>query len=310
VQSDWQIAITNRYFVADKAYTGKDYNAAASIFENRTYTFEADITRFLAKGWSITLGIPLSANSRKNPNEHYGVGDYDYTTRSFGVNDIHIEVYKWILKPKDNQKFNFQLGLGLKLPTGSYNYTDYFHSSDSTTVLAPVNISIQLGDGGTGIITELNTFYNFSASFSLYGNFYYMFNPRDQNGVNPLGWKPVPPALVKVQANTTSVTDLYSIRAGASYMPKNWIFSAGVRVDGAPVNDALGQSHGLRRAGYNLSIEPGIMYNFKMVSVYYYMPILASVYEKTVNTDLALGSNATTGGSAPMQFIFGALFRL
>ena len=93
-------------------------------------------------------------------------------------------------------------------------------------------------------------------------------------------------------------------------MPKNWVFSAGIRMDGAPVNDVIGESHGVRRAGYNLSFEPGVMYNFKTVSVYYYMPILLAVNEMNVNTDKALGSNETTGGSAPMQFIFGALFRL
>ena len=75
------------------------------------------------------------------------------------------------------------MGLGIKLPTGDYKVQDYFYKNDSTKVLAPVNGSIQLGDGGTGIITQLNTFYFLSKNISLYANLYYLINPRDHNGV-------------------------------------------------------------------------------------------------------------------------------
>jgi len=74
--------------------------------------------------------------------------------------------------------------------------------------------------------------------------------------------------------------------------------------------DAIGQSNGLRRAGYNVSIEPGAMYSWKTVSVYYYMPINVAVDEMNVITDKRLGVYSTTGGSAPFQIILGALFKL
>ena len=53
-------------------------------------------------------------------------------------------------------------GWELKLPTGDYKYQDYFYKNDSTKVLGPVDQSIQLGDGGTGITLELNSFYSLS----------------------------------------------------------------------------------------------------------------------------------------------------
>ena len=49
-------------------------------------------------------------------------------------------------------------------------------------VLGPVDQSIQLGDGGTGFSTEMNAYYNFSKHLSVYGNLYYLLNPREQNG--------------------------------------------------------------------------------------------------------------------------------
>ncbi len=307
VQSDWQLSIANRFFVANKAYAGSEF-ASSSLFENRTYTVDIGVTRFLSKGWSITLGIPITSNSRTFAAEHGGPGDN--TTRSFGLNDMRIEVYKWILKPSENQKFNFQLGLGLKLPTGNYSYTDFFHRNDSTTVLAPVSTSIQLGDGGTGIITELNAFYVFSRTWSLYGNFYYMFNPRDQNGVSTLQGRDPTPEQTRALATVTSVPDNFSLRAGVSATIKDWIFSAGLRYDGVPVYDVLGESHGARKAGHNLSVEPGIMYNLKTVSLYYYMPFTIAVNEKATTVDKSFGETTGFGGSPDLQFIFGALFRL
>jgi hypothetical protein len=307
-KSDWQIALTNRFFVANEAYTGTTYNKAASTFENRTYTFDISVTRLLNKGWSLNLDMPISANSRMNAAEHGGPGDN--TTHSFGLNDIFLVALKWILPPHENQKFNFQLGLGLKLPTGNYNYQDYYSRNDTTKVLAPVSLSIQLGDGGTGLMTELNAFYVFSKAWSLYLNSFYLFNPRDQNGVSTLMGRTPTNAQILATATVTSVPDTYSARAGVSLVAGKWILSAGGRIEGSPVHDVIGQSNGLRRAGYNVSIEPGAMYNWKMVSVYYYMPINVAVNEMNVLTDQKLGNYKTTGGSAPVQFILGALFKL
>jgi hypothetical protein len=46
----------------------------------------------------------------------------------------------------------------------------------------PVDQSIQLGDGGVGIIAEANGYLNFSSGFSGLYNLYYMSNPRNTNG--------------------------------------------------------------------------------------------------------------------------------
>jgi hypothetical protein len=86
--------------------------------------------------------------------------------------------------PKTSHKGNLQVGLGLKLPTGSYNYMDYFYKKPDSSVLGPVDQSIQPGDGGTGITLELNGFYNFSHKIGAYGSFFYLSNPREVNGTS------------------------------------------------------------------------------------------------------------------------------
>jgi hypothetical protein len=174
-----------------------------------------------------------------------------------------------------------------------------------------VNPSIQLGDGGTGIITELNAFYFLGPkkTFSLYANFYYLINPADVNGTQYTMGKPETPANIFFGAYDVSVPDVFSMRGGIDYNAKNWTFSAGLRDEGAPVHDLFGKSNGIRRNGYTLSAEPGIIYKFKTAAIYCYVPFLLSheikqsVLEKNMNKHL-------TGGSGDYQIFVGAQFQL
>lgn len=70
--SSWQISITNRYFEAYRDYKGTtDLNTPP---QNRniitSYSMNIDVTRLLANGWSLDLGLPISANSRNSNLEH------------------------------------------------------------------------------------------------------------------------------------------------------------------------------------------------------------------------------------------------
>ena len=152
--SEWELNINNRYFKAFRDFKGTVDQKTAKQNEAVVKSFTTDISmiRMLRNGWSLSLSIPISANSRTASIEHGGPNTKRYTTNSFGIGDTRFTAYKWILKPTVKQRGNIQLGLGLKFPTGAYNYQDYFYRNDSTKVLAAVNPSIQLGDGGTGII--------------------------------------------------------------------------------------------------------------------------------------------------------------
>ncbi len=100
------------------------------------------------------------------------------------MGDTRITGYRWLLDPLKSIKGNIQAGLGLKFPTGNYKYKDIFYKADATNVLGPVDQSIQPGDGGFGITGEINTFFNFSHKIGVYGNFFYLINPREENGVS------------------------------------------------------------------------------------------------------------------------------
>ena len=317
--SDWQVNITSRYFKSFRDFKeGVDlHTPKQNEAVNNVFSLDVSISRLLKNGWSLNLSLPYTTNSREASLEHGGPNTTRHTTHSSGLGDIRFTAYKWLLAPSVKQKGNIQVGLGIKFASGDYKYQDYFYRNDSTKVLSAVNPSIQLGDAGTGFITELNTFYyiNPTKTISLYGNFYYLINPRDQAGVGFTAGRPLSALQIATGSDVNSVPDIYSMRIGANFNYNKWAFSAGLRDEGAPVNDLFGSSNGVRRAGYTLSVEPGILYKMKKVTLYAYIPFTVSHSIKQNMPD-KIQSKITgvytvgAGGSGDYQVFIGAQFKL
>jgi hypothetical protein len=216
--------VTNRYFEAARTFRADKF-ITDTLVRNKIYTLNISAERIFNNGWSLAVGVPISVNSRRNSLDHGGPQTPKHTTRSFGLGDIRFALYKWLLNPSVYKKGNIQLGLGVKLPTGDFRYQDYFYRNDSTSVLAPVDQAIQLGDGGTGITAELNAFYSFNKTVTLFINGYYLLNPREQNGVSNL--KGRSPTATEIRNNTTvmSVPDQYSFRTGINFQYKLHLLS-------------------------------------------------------------------------------------
>jgi len=276
--SKWMLNVNNRYFKSFRHFVGtqeqKQRMAAQTEVINHQYTTDLGLYYQVNPRWSVMLDVPIEANTRSSLYEHSNLGRFQ--THSFGVGDIRLAVYSWILDPVKMPKGNVQVGLGLKLATGSYNYQDYFRLTDSTKRLGPVDQSIQLGDGGTGVTLEVNAFYNFTSRFGVYGNFYYLANPREVNGTSTARGGTPSANAVKNGSDVMSVPDQSMLRAGFNLTVQHFIFSAGVRYECLPVRDLVGGSNGFRRPGYIISNEPGVTYNFPKVSLYAFVPVAFS----------------------------------
>jgi len=300
--SKWLFSTNTRYFKSFRHFVAKDEQkqrlANQTEVINNQYTVDLALYRTLNPRWSVMLDVPILANTRSSLYEHAQLGRYQ--THSFGVGDIRLAVYSWIFDPLKMPKGNVQVGLGLKLPTGSYNYVDYFRTSDTTKRLGPVDQSIQLGDGGTGITLEINAFYNFTSMVGVYGNFYYLSNPREVNGTSTARGGTPSANAVRNGSDVMSVPDQWMARAGVSIASNHFVFSAGVREECLPVHDLVGGSNGFRRPGYIISAEPGITYSLKNISFYTYVPI-AMVRNRTQSVPDKITSSFTgkkTNGDA------------
>ncbi len=278
-KSYWLLNVNNRYFNSFRHYVGtaeqKQRVDQGTQVINHSYTMDIALTRIFNNRWSMLLDIPILSNTRSSLYEHGG--KERHTTSSFGLGDVRIAVYKWIMDPVKNSHFNFQVGLGLKLPTGDYRYQDRFYTATTgSTVLGPVDQSIQLGDGGTGLTTEANAYYKMNHAISLYGNFYYLINPREQNGVSTARGGVSSAASIAYGSDVMSVPDQYMVRGGVNWQLNHVTLTAGMREEGIPVHDLVGGSNGFRRPGYILSAEPGITYRVKHLDIYGFVPFALS----------------------------------
>ncbi|HEY9361953.1 MAG TPA: hypothetical protein VIQ00_01735, partial [Chitinophagaceae bacterium] len=193
-KAGWVFTSGVRYFKSFRHFSGteenKDRLTQNTEVINHTASMDLSLTRVFNDRWSLMINAPITSNARSSLYEHGLVnGAYvkkeRHSTHSFGLGDVRIAAYRWMFDPAKHHNGNLQLGLGIKLPTGDDNYKDYWYNvgPNGTKELRTVDQSIQLGDGGTGFTVEANTFYNFKSNFGVYGNFYYLINPREQNGV-------------------------------------------------------------------------------------------------------------------------------
>lgn len=285
---NWVVALNSRYFKSYKHFVGteeqKERVEAGTEVINHTVSTEVGLTRNFNPRWSAALFVPLTSNARSSMYEHYGNSSKSplarRSTHSFGLGDIRLAAYYWLVDPVRMSKGNVQLGLGLKLPTGDYRYADYFYKNDSTKILGPVDQSIQLGDGGTGLTLEANSYLALTRKTSLYFNGYYLANPREQNGVSTArGGTPSATALA-YGSDVMSVPDQYMVRAGASHHVGGLTLSGGARLECVPAEDLIGGSNGFRRPGYVLSAEPVVAWKMKRTQLYVSVPV-ALVRDRT-----------------------------
>lgn len=308
--SPWIVGINNRYFKSFKDFRGKTdlETPARNQAINKNFTTEISINRLMNSGWSLSLAIPVSANVREASGEHGGPDTERFKTSGYGLGDIRLVVSKWMLKPTETLKGNFQLGFGLKFPTGDFAQKDYFHRNGSL-VLAAVNPGIQPGDGGLGLIGELNAYYLIAQQLGLYTNLYYMANPRENNGESWGGFTYTEEQL-QAGIDLMTVPDAFALRGGIYYeASSSFTLSAGLRFEGVPVNDLIGGSKGGRRPGNYLSVEPGLIFRMPKVSFYGYAPVIFSREIKQTVGGKLLGVHSP-GGSADYQIFFGILLKL
>jgi hypothetical protein len=277
----WQLNLGYRYFRSFRHYRG-DEPQAERLEENTevinwSHNLDVTLVRNFNSRWSMALNVPVISNVRSSLYEHGGNAagkDGRHKTRSFGIGDVRLSAYYWLLDPAKSMNVNIQVGAGLKLATGDYRYQDYFVKADGSKVLGPVDQSIQLGDGGTGFTTEVNAFLNFTHNIGVYGNFYYLFNPREQNGVSTARGGTPSATAIQYGSDVMSVPDQYMARGGVNLTAnKGFSFSAGLRYECVPSEDAIGGSNGFRRPGYILSFEPAITYQLKKATIFASVPV-------------------------------------
>lgn len=262
----WSFSASFRYYKSGDSYVGSDQvdkNVAIGDYPSLnlagTYSFN--------DRWNLSVALPIV-----NPRDEFEHGDGNRHTIGPGVSigDLRVTGSYWVFDPTRPRPGNVVLGLGIKAPTGKYDVEDTYFTPDGEVVL-PADLAVQPGDGGWGLILATQGFQAVARRTYFYGDGFYLVNPRDTNGTVTetalfFFGEPIP----------LSVPDYYQVRAGFGYQawPKRGIsLSLGLRLDGIPTEDLVGDSNGYRRPGYNLAIDPGITVSWGRHIFSLYVPV-------------------------------------
>lgn len=299
----WQLSLNYRYFHSYKHFVGTEEQkhrverGTEVINNDNTLILGANYT--LNDRWNFSVSVPLIYIDRSSLYEHYGNPPANSTTlnprfhtQSQGLGDMRIVADYTLLR---KERLSLLGGVGVKLPTGKYDYTDQFHRRGSqgqdSLITRVVDQSIQPGDGGFGIVTEFDAVYALTKNFTAYVNGMYLLNPRNTNGIvrsnnltNDASGNPIP------KSNEFSVADQYFVRTGVRYRFANFFeLGLGGRMECITSHDLIGKDEGFRRPGYIISADPSFVFAKGSHVVAVNVPV-ALVRNRTRNSiDIARG---------------------
>lgn len=257
-QGEWNVSANYRYFKSFRHFGGTEEHPnrveQGTEVINKQHGLDVNISYAFSERLYGIVSLPFQYNERSSLYEHNRTDRH--TTYSKGFGDMRIGAGYWLLSGEKAKKGNTAIGLGIKFPTGDYAATSTFYRGDEATPTEmTVDQSIQLGDGGTGLIVDFQGLWNVGGTFFWYYDGFYMFNPKETNGT--------PTNRSRPNEAIMSVPDQFAVRTGVfkSFEKIHGLgVSLGGRIEGIPVRDAFGGSEGFRRPGYIISVEPGVSY--------------------------------------------------
>ena len=262
----WVGAVAYRWFKSDRHFTGDDEHperhTLGNYVQNDVHSVDFSATRGLNSRWSLTFDVPFIYADRSSLYEHDLV--HRHSMHSQGLGDVRVLSDVWLWDPKQSKNGNIALGFGLKLPTGKDDATATSYRATGS-VQRPVDPSIQPGDGGWGIIVQMQAYRKLYTNLVGYLSASYMVTPQEQSDTElTIADVPAFAAFITKEIRHNTIADQYSARGGLSYMvaPAHGLsVSLGGRIEGIPAHDRFGGSMGFRRPGYTVSIEPGFSWS-------------------------------------------------
>ena len=263
-----QVSFSVRQLESDTHYSGIEEQVRrhelGTYVINRQQAGDINVSHTITERFSVSAGIPYVSASWSIPSPTNPVGPRAQQDAA-GLGDISVSGRYWLLDTQTHVRGNVAIGVGVKTPTGNYKEQDRFPDRNGNNAKERfVDQSIQPGDGGWGLTVDVQAFRRFPG-FQAFATGSYLMNPKDNNGTPSLTVTRLPDG-VAAPTNSdrlvNSVTDQYIGRAGAAVPVKKTGFalSGAFRAEGLPRYDLIGTSHGFRRPGLAMFVEPGVSF--------------------------------------------------
>jgi hypothetical protein len=262
----WQWDFGYRYMLSQRHFVGTEYQSSRqeTQVKNLVHLFNFGMTYGWSAQTTVSLNLPYFISERSQAQrDSTGAPLYRNTVSARGIGDFTIIARRWLLDVEKNTDQNIALGIGLKVPTGDDNVQDTVLVNTAPAGQPPVyqnqvrtvDQSIQPGDGGWGVILDLQAYKQFGL-FTPYVTGSYLINPQGTNGVRTYRSAP--------GEDVMSINDQYLARLGTMISLQSLMegvsFGLGGRIEGIPVRDLIGSDRGFRRPGFAISVEPSLVY--------------------------------------------------
>ena len=316
-QGRWQASFGYRFFRSHRHFVGSieqdgrpgsHRDRGTTEVVNHVHIPTLTLTYGLNDRLSLSADVPVLLAHRSGPPS--ATRPFRQHTDARGIADTNLVGRYWLGDPVKAGYQNISVGLGLKLPTGNKSAEDEVWIFNNTTqtlesVRRPVDQSIQPGDGGLGVLAEIQGFKAIGSS-TMFASVSYLFNPKQTNGV--------PTNRGRATEAFMSVADQYAARvgvAGPAPRLKGLGWSLGARLEGLPVEDVFGSSDGFRRPGYSVGVEPGLSYSWRSNSISVSVPYLVRRVRNTSVSDRIVSAERgedATGDAAFADYVIIAGF--
>jgi hypothetical protein len=297
---EWIVSVSSRNLISNDHYNGtveqEQRQTLENYVNNKQNLADFTVSHVLTNRLTVSVGVPFvnSSWASRDPAFPLPAERREIAQNGRGIGDITLTGRYWIFNPANHLDWNVAAGGGIKMPTGNSRFQDMFPGrTDPTNTLRYVDQSVQPGDGGWGLTLEAHTFWRIPRA-TLFGSVNYLVNPKDTNDT--------PSIIVVLGIPTTgnfagldvnSVPDQYLVRFGGTVPVWNG-FNATLawRMEGLPRYDWFGGSHGWRRPGTAMFIEPGISYVNGVHSFSFNVPI-GYYYNRHPNPYTGIPGDAT-----------------
>lgn len=253
---EWELGVSYRFLHSENVYIGTEFQPQVQAAGREPVidlnSFDFSLRFGLSKRFSLTTTVPalhasatlVHADGARHPMNAGGQ-----------LSDVRFLANAWVLDPDIHIESNVAVGVGIKIPTGNAGVNDTFFTPAGQES-RPVDVALQPGDGGVGIMMEAYGYRPVFGDATFYGGGFYMLNPKSVNETTTTATAGASSPIY------LSVADQYHARAGISFSPfvtSPFSFSFGARIDGVPRKDLIGGGDlGFRRPGYALYVDPGV----------------------------------------------------
>jgi len=249
----WQAGLGYRNLSSNELIVGHGPRNDLAPGGNPSFVHSHSLSFSLVYGVTDRLSVSVNAPMQWGSLEATYPDGQRHANTSRGVGEISVFTNYWLRNAKALQPGgNVAIGLGVKAPTGKNDVSGTFWKADGTTLSFPVNLPLQLGDGGWGLILGVKGFSPLFERSYLYGSGTYTANPRKTTDVVRSPGSPVHMGSPDTWDASGGLSTLVSPSLGLSV-------SLGALAYGTPRRDLIGgRDDGQRLPMVVVYASPGI----------------------------------------------------